>query len=119
MGVFVKGDAVVSPFAFCGLSSAQRRPAFGIADLIGDDGILCQITTQRRDGYSIPSRRRTSLQGDCGTQAMSAPIACSPLTRTSSPARQGELLRVRPTRSLSESCRLSDRGYSQRALPPP
>lgn len=64
MGVFVKGDAVVLPFAFCDLSSAQRRPAFGIADLTGDDGILCQITTQqRRDGYSIPLTQKALASG--------------------------------------------------------
>jgi mRNA interferase MazF len=55
MGVFVKGDVVVVPFPFSDLSNAKRRPAFVIADLTGDDVILCQITTQHRhDGYSVP-----------------------------------------------------------------
>jgi mRNA interferase MazF len=33
----------------------KRRPALVVADLNGDDLILCQITSQfRSDGYSVP-----------------------------------------------------------------
>ncbi len=54
MGSFVKGDVVVVPFPFSDLSNATRRPAFVVADLRGDDVILCQITTaHRQDGYSV------------------------------------------------------------------
>jgi len=52
---FVKGDVVVVPFPFSDLSSAKRRPALVVAELRGDDLILCQITSQRlKDEYSIP-----------------------------------------------------------------
>ena len=55
MGRFVKGDVVVVPFPFSDLSSSKRRPALVVAQLSGDDVILCQITTlHRADGYSIP-----------------------------------------------------------------
>jgi mRNA interferase MazF len=55
MGRFVKGDVVVVPFPFSDLSSSKRRPAVVVAQLSGDDVILCQITTPARtDGYSIP-----------------------------------------------------------------
>ena len=51
---FVKGDVVVVPFPFSDLSYAKRRPALVIANLEGDDLILCQITGQRiKDNYSI------------------------------------------------------------------
>ena len=54
MATFVKGDVVVIPFPFSDLSQAKRRPALVIADLIGDDLILCQITSQNiSDKYSI------------------------------------------------------------------
>jgi mRNA interferase MazF len=54
MGRFVKGDVVVVPFPFSDLSSSKRRPALVVAQLSGDDVILCQITTRHRaDGYSI------------------------------------------------------------------
>src|SRR3989344_4146987 len=51
---FVKGDVVVLPFPFSDLSSYKRRPALVVADLIGDDVVLCQITGENRvDTYSI------------------------------------------------------------------
>jgi mRNA interferase MazF len=45
MGKFVKGDVVVIPFPFSELTRVKRRPAFVVADLPGDDIILCQITS--------------------------------------------------------------------------
>ena len=47
MARFVKGDVVVVPFPFSDLSQAKRRPALILAELEGDDRILCQITSQR------------------------------------------------------------------------
>ena len=46
MGQFVKGDVVVVPFPFSDLSASKRRPALVLVDLVGDDLILCQITSQ-------------------------------------------------------------------------
>jgi mRNA interferase MazF len=52
---FVKGDVVVVPFPFSDLTYAKRRPALVIAELEGDDIILCQITSQQiRDRYAVP-----------------------------------------------------------------
>lgn len=52
---FVKGDIVVIPFPFSDLSGSKKRPAFVLADLEGDDIILCQITSQQtKDKYAIP-----------------------------------------------------------------
>jgi mRNA interferase MazF len=54
MGRFVKGDVVVVPFPFSDLSSSKRRPALVVAPLLGDDVILCQITSQSKsDSYSV------------------------------------------------------------------
>ena len=51
---FVRGDVVVVPFPFSDLSRAKRRPALVVAELKGDDLILCQITSQQvKDEYSI------------------------------------------------------------------
>jgi mRNA interferase MazF len=38
---FVKGDVVVVPFPFSDLTQAKRRPALVIAELEGNDSILC------------------------------------------------------------------------------
>lgn len=54
MEKFVKGEVVVLPFPFTDLSFAKKRPALVVANLSGDDLILCQITSQARfDEYSI------------------------------------------------------------------
>jgi mRNA interferase MazF len=45
----VKGDVVVLPFPFSDLSEAKKRPALVVATLKGNNLILCQITSQRRD----------------------------------------------------------------------
>ncbi|MDJ0593365.1 MAG: hypothetical protein QNJ72_25830 [Pleurocapsa sp. MO_226.B13] len=42
MAAFVKGDVVIVPFPFSDLSQAKRRPALVVANLTGDDLILCQ-----------------------------------------------------------------------------
>ena len=54
MEQFIKGDIVVIPFPFSDLSGNKRRPAIVLADLQGDDIILCQVTSQQsRDKYAI------------------------------------------------------------------
>lgn len=53
MGKPLVGEVVVLPFPQTDLQ-AGKRPALVVADLTGDDLILCQITTQsRRDSYSV------------------------------------------------------------------
>ena len=55
MAKFIKGDIVVIPFPFSDLSGSKRRPALVLADLPGDDILLCQITSQKNnDQFSVP-----------------------------------------------------------------
>jgi mRNA interferase MazF len=54
MGRFVKGDVVVLPFPFSDLTTSKKRPAVVIAPLIGDDVLVCQITSKTvSDHYSV------------------------------------------------------------------
>lgn len=54
MGKFIKGDVVVLPFPFSDLTGNKKRPALVVADLQGDDVILCLITSQKaKDSYAI------------------------------------------------------------------
>jgi mRNA interferase MazF len=54
MARFVKGDVIVVPFPYTDLSNAKKRPALVITELIGNDVIICQITSHlSRDMYSI------------------------------------------------------------------
>ena len=55
MGKSLIDEVVVLPFPQTNLQVGKRRPALVVADLAGDDLILCQITSQARsDGYSVP-----------------------------------------------------------------
>jgi mRNA interferase MazF len=54
MARFIKGEVVVLPFTFSDLSQAKRRLALVIAELEGNDLILCQITSREiMDRYVI------------------------------------------------------------------
>jgi|SRR6185369_6317469 len=54
MGRFIKGDIVVLPFPFSDLTSNKKRPALVVAELSGDDIIVCLITSQNaKDSYAI------------------------------------------------------------------
>jgi mRNA interferase MazF len=54
VGGFVRGDIVVLQYPFSDLSGSKRRPALVLADLPGDDIVLCQITSRARfDAFSV------------------------------------------------------------------
>ena len=56
---------VVVPFPFSDLTQAKRRPALVVAELEGDDLILCQITSQQiKDRYAIPIDDTDFQKGD-------------------------------------------------------
>lgn len=64
MEKFVKGDVVVTPFPFSDLKSIIRRPALVIANLRGEDIILCQITSKEHpDPYQILLNKKDFSQG--------------------------------------------------------
>ncbi|MES2266581.1 MAG: type II toxin-antitoxin system PemK/MazF family toxin [Bacteroidota bacterium] len=72
MAKFVKGDVVVIPFPFSDLSGSKRRPALVLADLPGDDIILCQITSQQHsDKFAVPL---TSADFDSGNLPVTSNI---------------------------------------------
>lgn len=65
MGAFVKGEVVVVDFPFSDLSQTKRRPALVIANLAGDDMVLCQITGQaKRNRYAVPLDDGDFVQGN-------------------------------------------------------
>lgn len=65
MANFIKGDVVVIPFPFSDLSGSRRRPALVLADLPGDDIILCQITSQQiNDSFAIPLTNADFINGN-------------------------------------------------------
>jgi mRNA interferase MazF len=61
---FIKGDIVVLLFPFSDLSGAKKRPALILADLQGDDIILCQITSQNvKDSYAVSLDNSDFIKG--------------------------------------------------------
>ncbi|MFH0887729.1 MAG: type II toxin-antitoxin system PemK/MazF family toxin [Planctomycetota bacterium] len=61
---FIKGEVVIVPFPFSNLTQTKRRPALVIAELQGDDIILCQITSQNtRDNYALALTDSDFIQG--------------------------------------------------------
>ena len=74
MEKLMKGDVVVMPFPFSDLSSSKRRPALVVANLEGEDIILCQITSvSRRDKYSLVMQNQDFLSGSLNQQSMIRP----------------------------------------------
>jgi mRNA interferase MazF len=60
---FVKGDIVVIPFPFSDLSANKRRPALVLADLPGEDILLCQITSQSDKKFALPVSTKDFIAG--------------------------------------------------------
>jgi len=65
MEKFVKGDVVVTPFPFSDLKSLIRRPALVVANLKGNDLILCQITSKKHsDPYQVRLSKEDFSKGE-------------------------------------------------------
>jgi mRNA interferase MazF len=61
---FVKGEVVVAHFPFSDLSDSKKRPALVLADLNGNDIILCQITSKNiSDMYAIALQQKDFSNG--------------------------------------------------------
>jgi mRNA interferase MazF len=74
MGRFVKGNVVVVPFPFSDLSGSKRRPALVLADLDGDDILLCQITSNARtDRYAILLTQHDFVSGGLSVSSVIRP----------------------------------------------
>ena len=52
---FVKGDIVILPFPYTDFLGAKKRPAVVIATLKGNNIILSQITTNKRNDENLVS----------------------------------------------------------------
>jgi len=74
MGQFVKGDVVIIPFPFSNLSGEKKRPAFVVADLPGNDIIVCQITSKAKsDTFALPLEARDFISGGLPVESFIRP----------------------------------------------
>ena len=65
MGTLTKGDIVLFPFPYTDLSDRKLRPCLVLSEEMGDDIMLCQITSQRlrKDKYSIELKQADTTVG--------------------------------------------------------
>lgn len=69
-----KGDVIIMPFPFSDLSSAKNRPVLVIANIEGEDIIVCQITSkERNDKYSIMLYENEFKEGNLNTTSTIRP----------------------------------------------
>ena len=74
MGRFMRGDIVVLPFPFSDLSSSKRRPAVVLVSLMGDDVVLCQVTSQTKaDRYSVAISEADFREGNLNRDSNARP----------------------------------------------
>lgn len=74
MAKFIKGDIVVIPFPFSDLTGTKRRPAFVLADLPGNDIILCQITSRfKKDKFVVELGSNDFVSGNLPVQSYIRP----------------------------------------------
>ena len=65
MGTFTKGDIVLFPFPYTDLTNRKLRPCLIISNEMGEDIILCQITSQRirKDKYCVDIKQNNTIDG--------------------------------------------------------
>ncbi len=65
MGTLTRGDIVLFPFPYTDLSDRKLRPCLVLSEEMGDDIMLCQITSQRlrKDEHSIELKQADTSEG--------------------------------------------------------
>ncbi len=65
MGTFAKGDIVIFPFPYTDLSNRKLRPCLVISNEMGEDVLLCQITSKRirKDRYCVEVKKDNTIDG--------------------------------------------------------
>lgn len=65
MGPFTKGDIVLFPFPYTNLKDRKIRPCLVLSDEMGEDILLCQITSQKipQNEYTIALKQNETMQG--------------------------------------------------------
>jgi len=66
MEAFVKGDIVIFPFPYTDLSNTKMRPCLVLSNEMGEDILLCQITSQKstKGPFAIELKKSET---DCGS----------------------------------------------------
>lgn len=65
MATLARGDVVLFPFPYTDLSDRKLRPCLVLSEEMGEDIMLCQITSQRlrKDEYSVELKPADTTDG--------------------------------------------------------
>lgn len=65
MATLAKGDVVLFPFPYTDLSDRKLRPCLVLSEEMGEDIMLCQITSQRlrKDEHSVELKLADTADG--------------------------------------------------------
>lgn len=65
MGKISKGEVVLCPFPFTDLSNSKIRPCLALSNSLGDDVLLCQITSKgvRKNLFSEELTKKDFTKG--------------------------------------------------------
>ena len=64
MEAFAKGEIVVFPFPYTDLTNRKLRPCLVLSDEMGQDILLCQITSQKsaKDKFCVPITKKDTTK---------------------------------------------------------
>lgn len=98
MGAFTKGDIVLFPFPYTDLTSRKLRPCLVLSDEMGEDIVLCQITSKkiRKDDYAVEVKQEETLDGSL---------------QTDSYIRTNMIFTASKSQILKKICRITDKEY--------
>ncbi len=65
MGSFTKGEIVLFPFPYTDLNNRKLRPCLVLSDEMGEDILLCQITSKKiqKDKYTVEIKKDETIEG--------------------------------------------------------
>ena len=100
MGPFAKGDIVLFPFPYTDLSNRKLRPCLALSDEMGEDIVLCQITSKRirKDKYCVEIKKKDTIKGSL---------------RIDSYIRANMIFTARKTQVHRKICGVKDKDYSR------
>ena len=110
MEEFVKGDVVVTFFPFTDMSAIKKRPALVVADLKGENIILCQITTKkRRDGDKIELSDSDFVEGNLDFESFIMPSIIFTSEKAAISYRLGKLKKEKISEVENKVCEIFTR----------
>jgi mRNA interferase MazF len=102
----LKGEVVVIPFPFADLTASKKRPALVLANLKGDDLILCLITSSRIDDYSIPLTNNDFSKGKLSLESFIRPNRIFTADKVLIERKVGSLKKNKSEEVIEEVCKI-------------